>query len=218
MLCLKKVYRDEMLQLAILLSILRVDRNSNLGYDYDVPAIGIGIDDIHGWDHSHTLIRREIQVHPKNLDSILINYEQQLFDELNSLGRYNRINSLQPDVTAYLLNVDSGNVSDDNSEQPEQSSLFNRTNEVPRVSIDVNDDDASNASETIVKEEHEEEYAVDEGFFVFNTTEDVLLKEDLDLTQSSALDFSLDVDIKEEPLEGDDLTLEVILILSMFKI
>ncbi|XP_075223334.1 NFE2 like bZIP transcription factor cap-n-collar isoform X2 [Lycorma delicatula] len=118
MLCLKKVYTDELLQIAILLSLLRVDRNSNL--TYDVPVIGVGInDDIHGREQSpHTLIHRDIRVHPKNLDSILLNnYEQHVFDELNSLGRYNRINLLRHDVTAYLLNVDdlsstSSNVAD----------------------------------------------------------------------------------------------------------
>lgn len=109
MLCLKKVYTDELLQIAILLSLLRVDRNSNLSYD--VPAIGVGInDDINGWQQTpHTLIHRDVQVHPKNLDSILLNnYEQHVFDELNSLGRYNRINVLQRDVQAYLLNIDDG--------------------------------------------------------------------------------------------------------------
>lgn len=118
MLCLKKVYTDELLQIAILLSLLRVDRNSNL--TYDVPVIGVGTnDEIHGWEQSpHTLIHRDVQVHPKNLDSMLLNnYEQHVFDELNSLGRYNRINLLRHDVTAYLLNVDdlsstSSNVAD----------------------------------------------------------------------------------------------------------
>ncbi|XP_039282472.1 segmentation protein cap'n'collar isoform X2 [Nilaparvata lugens] len=105
MLCLKKVYRDELLQIAILLSLLRVDRNAHLYDGYDLPAIGVGIDDL---DVIHESPRGlgEIRVHPKNLDSILINHEQRVFDELNSLGRYNRINALHQDVTAYLLNVD----------------------------------------------------------------------------------------------------------------
>lgn len=134
MLCLKKVYTDELLQIAILLSLLRVDRNSNL--QYDVPAIGVGINDnIDGWRQTpHILIHRDVQIHPKNLDSILLNnYEQHVFDELNSLGRYNRFNILQHNVQAYLLNVDdvsTASNSADSSPAGSSSSFFNnRTDE-----------------------------------------------------------------------------------------
>ena len=107
MVCLKKMYRDELLQLAIILSLLRVDPDSYLGYD--IPAVGVGIHDLNSgtsWAHAHAIIPRRVFVHPKNLDSILLNYEREVFEDLNALGRYNRIQTHNSDVTAYLLNID----------------------------------------------------------------------------------------------------------------
>lgn len=43
------------------------------------------------------------------MDSILLNYERDLFDDLNSLGRYNRDYIRHADVTTYLLNIERGN-------------------------------------------------------------------------------------------------------------
>ncbi|XP_066598516.1 segmentation protein cap'n'collar isoform X3 [Prorops nasuta] len=108
MLCLKKLYREELLQLALLLSLLRVDPESYLGLD--VHTIGVGSLDLHngsGWHtDAHTIVHRPMYVHPKSLDSMLLNYERDLFEELNSLGRYNRMNSGFNDVHAYLLNIE----------------------------------------------------------------------------------------------------------------
>lgn len=108
MLCLKKLYREELLQLALLLSLLRVDPETYLGLD--IQAIGVGSLDLNngsGWHNdAHTIIQRPMFVHPKNLESILLNYERDLFEDLNSLGRYNRMNSGLNDIHAYLLNVE----------------------------------------------------------------------------------------------------------------
>ncbi|KAF7400661.1 hypothetical protein HZH66_005845 [Vespula vulgaris] len=108
MLCLKKLYREELLQLALLLSLLRVDPESYFGLD--IQAMGVGSLDLHngsGWHtDAHTIVHRPMFVHPKNLDSMLLNYERDLFEELNSLGRYNRLNSGSNDIHAYLLNIE----------------------------------------------------------------------------------------------------------------
>lgn len=108
MLNLKKFYQDDLLQLALLLSLLRVDPDSYLGLD--IRTIGVGslnLNNGSGWHtDSHTIVHRPSFVHPKNLDSILLNYERDLFEDLNALGRYNRINSRPNDIQAYLLNVD----------------------------------------------------------------------------------------------------------------
>jgi hypothetical protein len=108
MLNLKKLYSDELLQLALLLSLLRVDPDSYLGLD--IQTIGVGSLDLNngsGWHtDSHTIVHRPAFVHPKNLDSVLLNYERDLFEDLNSLGRYNRINAAHNDIHAYLLNID----------------------------------------------------------------------------------------------------------------
>lgn len=111
MLCIKKLlYREELLELALLLSLLRVDPESYLGLD--IQTIGVGSLDLNngsGWHTDHTIIHRPIYVHPKNPDSMLLNYQRDLFEELNSLGRYNRMNSGLNDIHAYLLNVEESN-------------------------------------------------------------------------------------------------------------
>ncbi|KAG8327562.1 hypothetical protein J6590_018001 [Homalodisca vitripennis] len=210
MLCLKKVYRDELLQLAILLSLLRVDRRSSFGYDYDVPAIGVGIDDIQGWDRSHSLVRRDIQIHPKNLDSVLLNYEQQVFDDLNSLGRYNRINSLQ-DVTAYLLNIDENNDNND-TDSGNNSQVYDRTENISRTSegdlasgVDVGDVDIK-----LEPEDSEQDDPFSGGLF---GAEGIFLQEEEEYHNLYFLDSLAAVDVKEEPQPSDELTQEVRLFL-----
>jgi len=110
MLCIKKLYREELLQLALLLSLLRVDPETYLGLD--IQTIGVGSLDLNngsGWHTDHTIIHRPIFVHPKNPDSMLLNYQRDLFAEFNSLGRYNRMNSGLNAIHAYLLNVEDFN-------------------------------------------------------------------------------------------------------------
>ncbi|KAK9299829.1 hypothetical protein QLX08_007280 [Tetragonisca angustula] len=108
MLCIKKLYHEELFQLALLLSLLRLDPESYLGLD--IQTIGVGSLDLNNgsrWHTDvHTIVHRPMFVHPKNLDSMLLNYERDLFEDLNSLGRYNRINSGLNDIHAYLLNVE----------------------------------------------------------------------------------------------------------------
>lgn len=111
MLCIKKLYREELLQLALLLSLLRVDPESYLGLD--IRTIGVGslnLNNGSGWHtDTHTIVHRPMYVHPKNPDSMLLNYQRDLFAELNSLGRYNRMNSGLNAIHAYLLNIEESN-------------------------------------------------------------------------------------------------------------
>ncbi|XP_029156930.1 segmentation protein cap'n'collar isoform X1 [Nylanderia fulva] len=110
MLCIKKLYREELLQLALLLSLLRVDPESYLGLDIQTLNVGsLDLNNGSGWHTDHTIIHRPMFVHPKNPDSMLLNYQRDLFEELNSLGRYNRMNSGLNAIHAYLLNVDESN-------------------------------------------------------------------------------------------------------------
>ncbi|XP_011143717.1 segmentation protein cap'n'collar isoform X2 [Harpegnathos saltator] len=110
MLCIKKLYREELLQLALLLSLLRVDPEHYLGLD--IQTIGVRSLDLNngsGWHTDTTIIHRPMYVHPKNPDSMLLNYQRDLFEELNSLGRYNRMNSGFNAIHAYLLNIEESN-------------------------------------------------------------------------------------------------------------
>ncbi|CAG9577656.1 unnamed protein product [Danaus chrysippus] len=109
MIALKKLYGDELLRLALVLSLLK---NPEEYHELETQQLaGLHITNGTDWSLEHearTLIRPR-HVHPKSLDHILINYERQLFEELNSLGRYNylEINDRpwynQP-VYTYLLN------------------------------------------------------------------------------------------------------------------
>lgn len=115
MISLKKLYGDELLRLALVLSLLKVDPNDYLERETQQMIAGLHISNGSDWSleqEARTLIRPRF-VHPKSLDNILINYERQLFEELNSLGRYGnsyleyneRIwNNRAPILHTYLVN------------------------------------------------------------------------------------------------------------------
>lgn len=88
MIALKKLYGDELLRLALVLSLLKVDHNV---FERETQlTAGLHISNGTDWsieNEAGTQIRPS-HIHPKSLDNILINYERQIFDELNSLGRY----------------------------------------------------------------------------------------------------------------------------------
>lgn len=124
---LKKYFSDELLQVALILSLLKIDRRS---LEYNVPAVGIGTSNLTStWDQSNILIRREGIIHPKSIDSLLLNYEHEVFHELNSLGRYNTIYDTltSRNLTAYLLSVDEQqNTVEDSEEAASSVSLADR--------------------------------------------------------------------------------------------
>lgn len=114
MIALKKLYGDELLRLALVLSLLKVDPNDYLETDTQQLIAGLHMSNGSDWSleqEARTLIRPRF-VHPKSLDNILINYERQLFEELNSLGRYaaynvennDRIWNNRDPIHTYLVN------------------------------------------------------------------------------------------------------------------
>lgn len=109
MLCLKKVYNDELLQLTLILSLLRVYSNSYFELDPFIISNNYDFSNGTSWLYQPS-VTRSSYVHHKSLDVLLLNYERQLFADLNSLGRYNRITpSNNLNITAYLLNIDRDN-------------------------------------------------------------------------------------------------------------
>ncbi|CAH2228140.1 jg27995 [Pararge aegeria aegeria] len=111
MIALKKLYGDELLRLALVLSLLKANPEEYLELETQQLA-GLHISNGSDWSLEHearTLIRPRF-VHPKSLDHILVNYERQLFEELNSLGRYNHLENNdrmwynQGSVHTYLVN------------------------------------------------------------------------------------------------------------------
>lgn len=119
MLGLKKVYRDELLQLALILSLLRVHPESYFDNELFNSVDNLDLDNGTSWRSFGTSILRSQYIHPKSFDSVLLNYEREVFADINSLGRYNRPNPIQPlNITAYLLNVDRSPNSHHNAQEP----------------------------------------------------------------------------------------------------
>lgn len=99
MIGLKKFVSNELLQIALLLSIIRhrSDPLINSNIEFESPTVGVG--GRSEWNQSNVYVSHN-PIHPKSI----VNYPEDLIHELNSLGRYNRID-FSSDVTAYLLNV-----------------------------------------------------------------------------------------------------------------
>ncbi|KPJ00448.1 hypothetical protein RR46_07038 [Papilio xuthus] len=103
MIALKKLYGDELLRLALILSLLKSNPDEYL-LDESQQILAGNISNGSDWSleqEARTLIRPRF-VHPKSLDNVLMNYERRLFEELNSLGRYTGSNSRV--LHTYLLN------------------------------------------------------------------------------------------------------------------
>ncbi|KAJ1521211.1 hypothetical protein ONE63_002899 [Megalurothrips usitatus] len=109
----KKVCREELLQLVLILGLLGVDRELYRRTN-DFHPVGVGIDGggvrFENAHFNNPFNNRIGRVHPKSLDSVLLSYERDILEDLNALGRYNRIEPLNHNVTAYVLNVDVGSV------------------------------------------------------------------------------------------------------------
>lgn len=145
MIALKKVYRDELLQFALLLSLLRINPESYLETDLYNNISDLDFENGTSWRSFATGPFRTPYIHPKNFDSVLLNYERELFEDLNSLGRYssNHASYRNQNITAYLLSVDRSSVlnvncTNNGNEQhgPEQH-LPQNINELPLTTTET---------------------------------------------------------------------------------
>lgn len=151
MIALKKLYGDELLRLALVLSLLKIDPNDYLERETQLIA-GLHISNGSDWtaeQEPRTLIRPRF-VHPKSLDNILINYERELFEELNSLGRYSFISNNEPmwPTHTYLVN----NVATDLV----APSLANRTDDDDQDGVSADDNVAQEVKVEDLDEESQE--------------------------------------------------------------
>lgn len=109
MIALKKIYGDELLRLALILSLLNSNSNDiELESQHLTAGLFSNGSDWSIENEARTFIRPRY-VHPKSLDSILLNYERRLFEDINSLGRYSEYNDRMhlnrgPIVQTYVLN------------------------------------------------------------------------------------------------------------------
>ena len=117
---LKKMLGNELLQLALMLSLLRVDPDSWLssraGHDnYDTSDLINNGSDV--WTQTQFGDSMNFggiggdmspRLHPKSMDSLLDRFQNEILEDLNSLGRYNRISLYQGmpvEISAYVVNT-----------------------------------------------------------------------------------------------------------------
>lgn len=62
------------------------------------------------WEQTNVLIRRDIRIHPKSID---FDYENDVFNELNSLGVYDHVTASVnlTNLMTYLFNLDNATTS-----------------------------------------------------------------------------------------------------------
>lgn len=146
MIALKKMYRDELLQFALLLSLLRVNQDAYLETDLYSTISDLDFGNGTSWRSFATGVLRPHYVHPKSLDYVLLNYERELFADLHSLGRYSPRHAYNQtrNITAYLLSVDRNTVlnvnceSDSTDQQGTEQPLSQNSNAIETLTPNDN--------------------------------------------------------------------------------
>jgi len=118
---IKKLHRhgDELLNLALILSLIRVDPDSYLGFGRSNTRHGTFHNITMGetWAEMPIEFHRSLltnlpntpYLHPKGVEASLVQYQEELIEDLNNLGRYNdALPSFNlGTITAYLLDESS---------------------------------------------------------------------------------------------------------------
>ncbi|XP_047522348.1 segmentation protein cap'n'collar-like isoform X1 [Pieris napi] len=217
MIALKKLYGDELLRLALVLSLLKANPEEFLEIETQQMLTGLHISNGSDWSleqEARTLIRPRF-VHPKSLDSILINHERQLFEELNSLGRYNyRINNDRiwhnQAIHTYLVNnvstVAPGPPSEEEQTDDAVSSDENVAQEV-KISEEETEADEPDTPDAVVtlsadffENRTESDIFAEIGSRSFDVNE-FLVPDEMQIKKEDLLD----VRVKIEAIDEDDL-------------
>lgn len=160
MIALKKLYGEELLRLALVLSLLKSNPSDYLQRDTQQLLAGLHISNGSDWSfeqEAQTLIRPRF-VHPKSIDHVLENYSRQVFEELHSLGRYgsleynDRIGN-RPILHTYLVN----NVATDSvapglaaASDPEESQDGVSADDNVAQEVKINDDEEETQPDAVV--------------------------------------------------------------------
>jgi len=130
----KKLYGGDLLQLALLLSLLKVDPENYLGYSphwqSDLASdVGAGPT----WAQTQSMFHdiwgdgMSPRIHPKSMDTLLEQHQAEILEDLNSLGRYSRLSQyagVPVHISAYIVDTNSGDSPapcDDNHDQDNES-------------------------------------------------------------------------------------------------
>lgn len=149
MLRIKKGFSEQLLQMALLLSLIGYDRLwPTFGIWPSVPSAEIEVGPLDRWgDDSYSNGFGPLtQIHPKSVDRYLD--RQWLLDELLSLGRYG--DRYPSNIEAYLLNVDGDENSRDDQQQQDPGGQAVKTE--PKEN-DSEDEDVDRVFDTDIVED-----------------------------------------------------------------
>lgn len=148
MLRIKKGFSEQMLQMALLLSLIGCDRLwPTIGIWSSAPSAEVEVGPLDRWNddgYSFNGIGPLTQIHPKSVDRYLDRHW--LFNELLSLGRYG--DRYPSNIEAYLLNVDGDENGQDNQQQEPDQVVKTEPKE-----NDAEDDDVDRVFDTNIVED-----------------------------------------------------------------
>jgi len=120
---MKKIVGDDLLKLALMLSLLKVDPQSYLGWS-STQSSGDPGGSVEGgpiWAQTQAMLHDSWlhdggtvdapRLHPKSLDSLLERHQQDILEDLNSLGRYSRLSAysgVPVHISAYIVDTNQG--------------------------------------------------------------------------------------------------------------
>lgn len=180
----KKIINSDLLQLALIVSLLRLDLDMYLDgrweNRFEAPDVFLGTNLAYSPTQYHHLHHSyDGYVHPKSIDSMYDRFS--IFAELNSLGRYDRFPSWSNDIFAYLV--------DQEQVQNSQQSLPNGSADSPE-SANVHNEEQEITRNEAVESESNTESQIDSQFMTSSNSElsfedmnliEILWKQDIDL-------------------------------------
>lgn len=147
MLRIKKGFSEQLLQMALLLSLIGCDRLwPTFGIWPSAPSAEIEVGPLDRWgDDSYSNGFGPLtQIHPKSVDRYLDRHW--LFNELLSLGRYG--DRYPSNIEAYLLNVDGDENGRDEQQQQQQPDPGGHVVKTEPIENDDEDDDVDKVFDT----------------------------------------------------------------------
>jgi len=155
---------NDLLQLALLISLLQVDPEAYLGFNpYSSAEPG---DDVYGQTWAQTQsqdpwlgLRGNPRIHPKSMASVLERFQEDILDDLNNLGWYSRISAydgMPVHISAYVLDTDHGPQCQDRNEDCDSDSGISDTD-----AQENHDQESDSEKEKEKKEEAEDETSLD---------------------------------------------------------
>jgi len=147
---MKKLFGDDLLQLALLLSLMKVDPENYLGFSPH-STLDPGGDMTAGqtWAQTQAMFHdswmhdmRSPRIHPKSMDSLLEQHQAEILEDLNSLGRYSRLSQyggIPVHISAYIVDTEHGSCQDHNDGAESDSGISDTNHDSDQETTDQED-------------------------------------------------------------------------------